>query len=181
MANVSWHPRVVEKLKELAASGLSSGQITHQLNVLFTLGLSRSAIIGKLNRLKVPLLGGNSGNRLNARRKPTTPKYPRRVTNPLGPRKPRTKRMPHPIWSSEPFPEADREIEKYSLRLTYEQLHNSRAITQCRYIHTLESGHDVYCGNPTALGTAWCEKCYRVVYRGPQGVIQMPVQAVKVA
>jgi hypothetical protein len=89
--------------------------------------------------------------------------------------------MPHPIWSSEPLPEADREIEKYSLRLTYDQLINSPRLTQCRYMHTLDSGHEVFCGNPTVLNGPWCEKCYRKVYRGPDGAIQKPVQAVKVA
>lgn len=176
---VDWRPEVVDKLKELAGAGLSSSQIANQLNALFSSGASRNAVIGKLIRSKIPLISGlgRDGSRKKTRRNYGGT----RVTNPLGPRKPRAKRMPHPIWSSEPLPEADREIEKYSLRLTYEQLINSSRITQCRYMHTLDSGHDVFCGNPTALNTAWCEKCYRVVYRGPQGAIQMPVQAVKVA
>ena len=176
---VDWRPEVVDKLRELAAAGLSSSQIANQLNALFSSGASRNAVIGKLIRSKIPLISGlgRDGSRQRRRRNNGI----KRITNPLGPRKPRTKRMPHPIWSSEPLPEADREIEKYSLRLNYEQLLNSPRITQCRYMHTLDSGHEVYCGNPTALNTAWCEKCYRVVYRGPQGAIQMPVQAVKVA
>lgn len=177
---VDWRPEIVDKLRELAAAGLSSSQIANQLNILYRAGCSRNAVIGKLIRSKIPLLSVGSRNVSKRARRGNVPSRPR-ITNPLGPKKPRTKRMPHPIWSTEALPEADREIEKYSLRLTYEQLHNSRAITQCRYIHTLESGHDVYCGNPTALNTAWCERCYRRVYRGPQGAIQMPVQAVKVA
>ena len=174
---VDWRPEVVDKLRELAAAGLSSSQIANQLNLLYSAGCSRNAVIGKLIRSKIPLL---KRGRITRHARSNVPRRSR-ITNPLAPKKPRIKRMPHPIWSSEPLPEADREIEKYSLRLTYDQLHNSRAITQCRYMHTLESGHEVYCGNPTALGTAWCERCYRVVYRGPQGAIQMSVQAVKVA
>lgn len=85
--------------------------------------------------------------------------------------------MAHPIWSSEPLPDTDREIEKYSLRLSFDALENN--LKQCRYMHTLESGHEVYCGNATVLNTAWCERCYRKVYRGPEGSsIQMPVAKV---
>lgn len=171
-----WSPPVVNALLRMVKTGFSSGQIAQRLNQDFGLSISRNAVIGKALRLKVQLKGKgrvySSRHRADGAPKPRPPK-----SFPAKPRKPRTYKMPHPIWS---LPPDDKDLETYSLRLRYDDLLNSRRITQCRFMHGPDR-YEVYCGNPTVAGSAWCERCFRRVYRGPAGAIQMPMQVVKVA
>lgn len=51
-----WSDERVKQLKHLVAEGTSAGQIAQAI------GISRSAVIGKVSRLGLRLQGGNGGN-----------------------------------------------------------------------------------------------------------------------
>jgi GcrA cell cycle regulator len=53
---VVWTPSKVERLREMAAKGLSAGQIARLLRE----GMTRNAVVGKCARLGIRL-GGNQG------------------------------------------------------------------------------------------------------------------------
>lgn len=60
-----WTEQRVERLKQLAAEGLSAGQIASALDC----GLSRNAVIGKMKRLDIPFLNNHGGRQKGSKNK----------------------------------------------------------------------------------------------------------------
>jgi len=71
---VAWTDEIVTEIRHLAAQGLSASNIGNEL------GITRNAVIGKMRRLKIPLLGDSQGGRRagdqRPRRKRATLKVP---------------------------------------------------------------------------------------------------------
>jgi GcrA cell cycle regulator len=130
MSNLSWTDDRVEELKRLNEESLSASQIARALG-----GVTRNAVIGKLNRLGYMLKSGTKicpGRKTQVRRAPVLERRP-----------PRPER-----------PEALPENEPPSLRVSIMDIHNGL----CRWPHgdpqDLDNFH--FCGHPTEIEHTYC-------------------------
>ncbi len=102
---MNWTPERVQTLKKLWSEGLSASQIADQLG-----GVSRNAVIGKVNRLKLSSRGRSAPVISRQKKKKPTmansaaPKMPRkRVGHAAPPEEPKTEPAPKPITLAAPM------------------------------------------------------------------------------
>jgi GcrA cell cycle regulator len=153
-----WTEIRVSDLKRMWAEGLSATQIAGELG-----GLSRSAVLGKVHRLKISHTAPETKRALTANRRPRKPGWRPVQWNTAMTREERLQQrrerallklitQPQPL-PPPPVPRPD------FLYLTFEQIQYG----DCRY--PVGDGNPfVYCGNPTVKGSSWCLHCYRITH-----------------
>lgn len=146
-----WTDERIATLKKLWAEGLTATQISDEM----ACGFSRSAILGKVNRLKLP-----------ARQSPATTRRERAQGGQAlkaalkGTRKPG--RPPRaPAFEAAPLPEEELGNDVTSL-LGIMDLTNDT----CRFMHGDPKGQHGYCGKQTAPNSSWCPHHHHVVFGG---------------
>ena len=143
-----WTEERLAKLRELWPDpDMSTARIAEEIGG----GLSRSAVIGK-------------GNRLGLGPKPTRTASATggaRVLN----RTRKAKRNFGGVWAGYPYkspePFVQRKVTLESLRLTITEV----SAFQCRYI---EGDDGLCCGHPVTPGTPWCPAHHAIVYQAPK-------------
>lgn len=148
-----WTPDRCAKLTELWTAGKSGQEIAD----IFGHGLTRSAIIGKVHRLRLPKRdaeGLRLMNRQKARReghrRTVAQKYGQGQTAHIAPQA--AKRLV-PLPMPPPEPETACSVKFEALEAHH-----------CRYVISSE-GPAVFCGCNAIPGKAWCEAHFRRVYR----------------
>lgn len=156
-----WTDDAVGTLKKLWAQGLTAAQIADDMGG----GLSRSAVLGKVRRLK-----------LKARQSPTTTLQERsaagralaaaqRGTKPIG--RPRKITVDTSAFEADPLPEEELGNDVTSfLGVTRDKYRLSQ---HCSYgLGDPRAANFRFCGDPLHAGSHWCERHYHLVYPGAQ-------------
>ena len=148
MAVASWTDDMVEELRRLWAAGYSATEIAHELGG----GISRCAVIGKVNRLGLE------------RRRPTHPRKPRAKTKARG--RPIKRRpmfiSPPPVPEPLPAPPQEPAAPK-PRRLTLLQL----ADHHCRW--PVEDNPFRFCGAYRQSGDPYCRYHLAKAFVKPRG------------
>ena len=143
--NTIWTPEKVERLTSLWNSTMSAAQIAADLGSQF----SRSAVLGKAHRLRLApkAQSNNDPQVVEARknRKRERDREARRIK-----------------YGAVPRQEHQHSKSIESLNLTFAEIGRF----QCRWIGNDDMSAPLYCGNPTADGTSWCQHHLHVVTRG---------------
>lgn len=152
-----WTEEIVEKMRRLAASGMTSCDIAQRI------GMSRNSVVGKCGRLKILLL--SQVNRPKTRTppfvRPTAPKAP----------KPQPRLQPKLQFSNakDPFRQLvspQELILPASLQLTVGEMDFAR---QCRFpLVDPCTAEFRYCGAPSHKERVYCEPHCRLSYIGFQ-------------
>lgn len=141
-----WTDERMTLLKTLWASGDSASIIGAAL------GVSRSAVLGKVHRIGLEGRRTISIVQQQHRGPPTLSRQEKA-------RRQAERRALREITKTQPLPEPA-PISPDFLNLSFDQL--AYGDKKCRY----PAGDErpmVYCGQPTIKGTSWCLHCYRVV------------------
>lgn len=166
MANIFWSEEIVARLTEHWKEGYSCSQIADKLAIEFNIELSRSAVIGKLNRMgmKSNVEVTRIKNRQAARRTMAkTGKKPAPVLNP----------KPTRVMSGmfvggggnlppvEPLPKED--VPPADL-VKFDDLTSQ----SCRWIYgDVKDTNHGYCGKQVVPGQSWCSHHCRRVFQPP--------------
>lgn len=149
----SWTEERTESLKKLWAEGLSASQIVSELGE----GVTRSGVLGKVHRLKLP---GRKATGASAQRRPAPrangkgqPKAAA-ITHRLA------TRIKTPTPPSEPFDMEDGE------GVDVTGLVGIMKNEGCKWIHGDPLGQHGYCGKPFKAGSVWCPVHHARVYPG---------------
>jgi GcrA cell cycle regulator len=131
-----WSDERIERLKQLWKDGFSAGQISDELG-----GISRSAVIGKIHRLKLDARTGPTTRLPRGRRtyrNPPSVRYARAVAEPEAPR---------PFLTREKFV-----AEPQSKNLTLADLNAG----MCKF--SADDGPPwTFCAHDSLPGSSWCE------------------------
>lgn len=152
-----WTPDRCAKLAQMWADGLSGREIAE----FFGNGLSRSAVIGKAHRMKLPGRDGES-LRLTSRRKARNEARGRRqaaVNNQTARQSPKVAPWPAKRLAPLPMPQ---EGPKSPSAVTLDALDANREM--CRWVYQ-EGGATLFCGCKTVPGTSWCPSHHAKVFR----------------
>ena len=158
----SWDDANVAKLKVLYFDGKSCGDIAR------VLGCGRSAVIGKVHRLGLPLRGQSSGRQMAdaARKGIKSRKAPDTFRAASG--KPVPARPDGMGWvrldqrgSVKLAVPPDDGIPETAVSLVDLEPHH------CRWVHGDSRGKHAYCGKPKVLGLSYCEGHAARAYRAP--------------
>lgn len=158
---MAWTHEELELAKSLWAKGHSGGEIAKTLGR----GYTRSAVIGKLNRLLLLKKEGSKGPSLRpSRAKPKQPRVPSAPKPKSKPAKPfiifkkRNTQYPERVYDPGPIDVPP------SLKLTLME----RRDFQCAYI--TDEPH-LYCGHPVKAGKRYCEGHYKIMYLPPVRIL----------
>jgi GcrA cell cycle regulator len=154
-----WTDEAIEALKSMALQGRSARAIAEALGAP-----SRSAVIGKANRIGVKLNGGSTGGERGFPPADGAPRPPRRPRGAAGSGRSVVSILPRelrkPIWIF-----AGAEVGDM-LRVGFEDI----AESNCRWPLGDPLAEDfVYCGLPPARGRSYCAGHCRLAYQAPKG------------
>lgn len=138
---MSWTDNRVEKLKDLWAEGLSASVISGQL------GVSRSAVLGKVHRL------GLSGRPASTKKPKRKSRAPKKTSISLVPKSPELPK--HVLYKSLREPPLPHKL------VPFENLEEG----QCKFVifDPVKDKHWGYCGKPSEPGSNYCRDCQGIV------------------
>lgn len=143
----SWTEERTAQLRQMHAEGFSFSQIAAQLG-----GISRNAVIGKAQRINLPLRGaGRTGHMkepLHRQRKNKPRKYNYRPTIQI---------FAENLACDLPADQPDNPLSLFEL-----------ASTSCRWPCTGEGSAVVFCGGDAIKDHAYCLRHCRIAYRRPE-------------
>jgi len=148
-AQFDWTDVAVAMTKRLWAEGRTASQISSLLHD-GTQGPSRSAVIGKVHRLRLEGRGRKASKPIPTREQKAAAQQTRRKTR-ITPPKPKIAVMTQP-----------------KLMLPWEGSRNIPLLDlnphECRYSFN-DNPPYLFCGQPTkSIDSSWCEHCYGIVY-----------------
>src|SRR5262249_23032066 len=141
----TWTAERVELLKSCLDAGLSCGQIAREI------GVSRNAVIGKINRLQLPRC--NSVVARQARRKPVPPTRPPGIVT-----------QHHILMAlrAEPQPAAEEVRVPGAYRCSLMELNDGK----CRWpINEPGAANFCFCGNEAVESLPYCAAHARIAYQ----------------
>lgn len=164
-----WTDEMDERLRELAAKGLSAKQIAVDLKI----GKSRNAILGRMHRLRL------EGRTTWKQSTPARPRKPRKPKAP--PKQPnysiyaarRAQAMPQSL-PSEPLPPTIEPVIPAHKRITIDKLENHH----CRWPYG-DAGNFHFCGKQKVDGLPYCEGHSQRAFYAPRPRGARPAPAPK--
>jgi len=142
-----WDDAAIARLKELAATGMPASQIAEELGCS-----SRSAVLGKLDRLRRKQFAQDRGNTGGGTQRAIAARVAREARDPIAKRKPMPTPKPEP---PKPKPKPPGHVTIIDLQEW-----------SCRWIVNDDMAHALYCGRPRDQDSfaCYCSEHRRIAY-----------------